>query len=185
MPLPQRHRRPNQTGPTPTSLPHSRCLRTPIQWTTGTVTHLMDPSPLPPLGVSFVLFVFTIQLVFFFFPSLRFRRQLSEPCHSFPSPPTTTSAMVRDSRPLYHRQMSEPNIPFPPQGFKQEYPDPLFEHPAMVGAPLTHTYPATMMIKQEPRDFTYDSGEGLTENGRTSWRDEGSVNSAFTFGRGW
>lgn len=149
-------------------------------------SHPFDgPPPLPPPGVSFVLFVFTIQLVFFFFPSLRFRRQLSEPCHSFPSPPTTTSAMVRDSRPLYHRQMSEPNIPFPPQGFKQEYPDPLFEHPAMVGAPLTHTYPATMMIKQEPRDFTYDSGEGLTESGRTSWRDEGWVNSAFTFGRGW
>lgn len=85
----------------------------------------------------------------------RFRRQLSEPCHSFPSPPT----MARDGRPIYHRQMSEPNIPFPPQGFKQEYPDPLFEHPAMMGAPLPHAYPASMMIKQEPRDFTYDSGE--------------------------
>ncbi|KAM9353302.1 ETS translocation variant 1 isoform 4-T4 [Symphorus nematophorus] len=85
--------------------------------------------------------------------NIRFRRQLSEPCHSFPSPPT----MARDGRPIYHRQMSEPNIPFPPQGFKQEYPDPLFEHPAMMGAPLPHTYPATMMIKQEPRDFTYDS----------------------------
>uniref|UniRef100_A0A3Q4HCU8 ETS variant transcription factor 1 n=1 Tax=Neolamprologus brichardi TaxID=32507 RepID=A0A3Q4HCU8_NEOBR len=83
----------------------------------------------------------------------RFRRQLSEPCHSFPSPPT----MARDGRPIYHRQMSEPNIPFPPQGFKQEYPDPLFEHPAMMGAPIPHTYPAGMMIKQEPRDFTYDS----------------------------
>lgn len=67
--------------------------------------------------------------------------------------------MARDGRPIYHRQMSEPNIPFPPQGFKQEYPDPLFEHPAMMGAPIPHTYPAGMMIKQEPRDFTYDSGE--------------------------
>ncbi|KAM3872645.1 ETS translocation variant 1 isoform 3-T3 [Diretmus argenteus] len=85
--------------------------------------------------------------------NVRFRRQLSEPCHSFPSP----QSMARDGRPMYHRQMSEPNIPFPPQGFKQEYPDPLFEHPAMVGAPLPHTYPASMMIKQEPRDFTYDS----------------------------
>ncbi|XP_067367445.1 ETS translocation variant 1 isoform X7 [Channa argus] len=87
--------------------------------------------------------------------NIRFRRQLSEPCHSFPSPPT----MARDGRPIYHRQMSEPSIPFPPQGFKQEFPDPLFEHPAMMGAPLPHTYPATMMIKQEPRDFTYDSAE--------------------------
>lgn len=71
--------------------------------------------------------------------------------------------MARDSRPLYHRQMSEPSIPFPPQGFKQEYPDPLFEHPAMMGAPLPHGYPASMMIKQEPRDFTYDSGEQQEE----------------------
>lgn len=68
--------------------------------------------------------------------------------------------MARDGRPIYHRQMSEPSIPFPPQGFKQEYADPLFEHPAAMGAPLPHAaYPAAMMIKQEPRDFTYDSGE--------------------------
>uniref|UniRef100_A0A8C5DFA8 ETS variant transcription factor 1 n=1 Tax=Gouania willdenowi TaxID=441366 RepID=A0A8C5DFA8_GOUWI len=85
--------------------------------------------------------------------SLRFRRQLSEPLHSFPSPPS----LVRDGRPLYHRQMSEPSIPFPPHSFKQEFPDPLFEHPAMMGAPLPHAYPSAMMIKQEPRDYTYDS----------------------------
>ncbi|MEQ2214377.1 hypothetical protein XENOCAPTIV_003943 [Xenoophorus captivus] len=71
--------------------------------------------------------------------------------------------MARDSRPIYQRQLSEPSIPFPPQGFKQEYPDPLFEHPAMMGAPLPHGYPASMMIKQEPRDFTYDSGERREE----------------------
>ncbi|XP_042627379.1 ETS translocation variant 1-like isoform X2 [Cyprinus carpio] len=106
-----------------------------------TYPHLAPPQPLPdsayPMDHS-VLF--------------RFRRQLSEPCHSFPSP-----SMSRDGRPMYHRQMSEPSIPFPPQGFKQEYGDPLFEHPAMVGAPLPQTYPHSMMIKQEPRDFTYDS----------------------------
>lgn len=88
---------------------------------------------------------------------LRFRRQLSEPCHSFPSP--APAPMGRDGRPLYHRQMSEPSIPFQSQGFKQEYSDPLFEHPLMVGAPLPQSYPPTMMIKQEPRDFTYDSGD--------------------------
>lgn len=89
-------------------------------------------------------------------PFPRFRRQLSEPCHSFPSP--APAPMGRDGRPLYHRQMSEPSIPFQSQGFKQEYSDPLFEHPLMVGAPLPQSYPPTMMIKQEPRDFTYDSG---------------------------
>lgn len=68
--------------------------------------------------------------------------------------------IARDGRPIYHRQLSEPSIPFPPQGFKQEYPDPLFEHPAMMGTPVSSSYPASIMIKQEPRDFTYDPGEG-------------------------
>uniref|UniRef100_A0A9J8D361 ETS variant transcription factor 1 n=1 Tax=Cyprinus carpio carpio TaxID=630221 RepID=A0A9J8D361_CYPCA len=102
-----------------------------------TYPHLAPPQPLPDSAYPM---------------DHRFRRQLSEPCHSFPSP-----SMSRDGRPMYHRQMSEPSIPFPPQGFKQEYGDPLFEHPAMVGAPLPQTYPHSMMIKQEPRDFTYDS----------------------------
>lgn len=31
----------------------------------------------------------------------------------------------------------------------------------MVGAPLPQSYPPSMMIKQEPRDFTYDSGDLL------------------------
>uniref|UniRef100_A0A672MAX9 ETS translocation variant 1-like n=1 Tax=Sinocyclocheilus grahami TaxID=75366 RepID=A0A672MAX9_SINGR len=107
-----------------------------------TYPHLAPPQPLPdsayPMDHRYY--------------RRKFRRQLSEPCHSFPSP-----SMSRDGRPMYHRQMSEPSIPFPPQGFKQEYGDPLFEHPAMVGAPLPQTYPHSMVIKQEPRDFTYDS----------------------------
>lgn len=36
MPHPRRPRRPNQTGPTPTSRPRSRSLTTPTPWTTGT-----------------------------------------------------------------------------------------------------------------------------------------------------
>ncbi|XP_053095958.1 ETS translocation variant 1 isoform X4 [Pangasianodon hypophthalmus] len=103
-----------------------------------TYPHLSGPQPLPDTTYNI---------------DHRFRRQLSEPCHSFPSP----AAMGRDGRPLYHRQMSEPSIPFQSQGFKQEYSDPLFEHPLMVGAPLPQSYPPSMMIKQEPRDFTYDS----------------------------
>lgn len=86
--------------------------------------------------------------------------------------------MACDGRPIYHRQLSEPSIPFPPQGFKQEFPDPLFEHPAMMGAPLPHAYPPSMMIKQEPRDFTYDSGEEEEEEGegrRGLGRGVGSV----------
>ncbi|KAG9264961.1 ETS translocation variant 1 isoform X1 [Astyanax mexicanus] len=103
-----------------------------------TYPHLVPPQPLPDSTYSM---------------DHRFRRQLSEPCHSFPSPPS----MTPDGRPMYHRQMSEPSIPFPSQGFKQEYSDHIFEHPVMVGAPIPHSYPHSMMIKQEPRDFTYDS----------------------------
>ncbi|XP_023388656.1 ETS translocation variant 1 isoform X3 [Pteropus alecto] len=85
--------------------------------------------------------------------NVRFRRQLSEPCNSFPPLPT----MPREGRPVYQRQMSEPNIPFPPQGFKQEYHDPVYEHNTMVGGAPSQTFPPPLMIKQEPRDFAYDS----------------------------
>ncbi|KAM9303739.1 ETS translocation variant 1 isoform 7-T7 [Morus bassanus] len=85
--------------------------------------------------------------------NVRFRRQLSEPCNSFPPLP----AMPREGRPIYQRQMSEPNIPFPPQGFKQEYHDPVYEHNAMVGSAASQNFPPPLMIKQEPRDFAYDS----------------------------
>ncbi|XP_030406545.1 ETS translocation variant 1 isoform X3 [Gopherus flavomarginatus] len=85
--------------------------------------------------------------------NVRFRRQLSEPCNSFPPLP----AMSREGRPVYQRQMSEPNIPFPPQGFKQEYHDPVYEHNAMVGNAANQNFPPPLMIKQEPRDFAYDS----------------------------
>uniref|UniRef100_A0A8V0XBR7 ETS variant 1 n=1 Tax=Gallus gallus TaxID=9031 RepID=A0A8V0XBR7_CHICK len=91
----------------------------------------------------------------------RFRRQLSEPCNSFPPLP----AMPREGRPIYQRQMSEPNIPFPPQGFKQEYHDPVYEHNAMVGSAASQNFPPPLMIKQEPRDFAYDSGDVKQEPG--------------------
>ncbi|XP_032901486.1 ETS translocation variant 1 isoform X1 [Amblyraja radiata] len=84
----------------------------------------------------------------------RFRRQLSEPCHSFPAP----HGLPREGRPMYQRQLSEPNIPFPPQGFKQEYHDPVYEHATMIGGPTNQSFPQPMMIKQEPRDYAYDSG---------------------------
>uniref|UniRef100_A0A8C2VZ24 ETS variant transcription factor 5 n=2 Tax=Chinchilla lanigera TaxID=34839 RepID=A0A8C2VZ24_CHILA len=87
----------------------------------------------------------------------RFQRQLSEPCHPFPP----QSGVPGDNRPSYHRQMSEPIVPAappPPQGFKQEYHDPLYEHgvPGMPGPPA-HGFQSPMGIKQEPRDYCVDS----------------------------
>lgn len=87
------------------------------------------------------------------FPSEhRFQRQLSEPCHPFPP----QSGVPRDSRPVYHRQMSEPIVPAPPRGFKQEYPDPVYDH-AVSGVGCPPTFQTTVGIKQEPRDYCYDS----------------------------
>ncbi|XP_029400459.1 ETS translocation variant 5 isoform X3 [Mus pahari] len=87
----------------------------------------------------------------------RFQRQLSEPSHPFPP----QSGVPGDSRPSYHRQMSEPIVPAAPpplQGFKQEYHDPLYEHgvPGMPGPPA-HGFQSPMGIKQEPRDYCADS----------------------------
>ncbi|XP_044532423.1 ETS translocation variant 5 [Gracilinanus agilis] len=96
----------------------------------------------------------------------RFQRQLSEPCHPFPP---------GDSRPGYHRQMSEPLVPAappPPQGFKQEYPDPLYEHgvPGIPGVPA-HGYQSPMGIKQEPRDYCIDSGFSCEKDPRLYFDD--------------
>ncbi|NXH17765.1 ETV5 protein, partial [Bucco capensis] len=87
----------------------------------------------------------------------RLQRQLSEPCHPFPPQP----GVPGDSRPIYHRQLSEPLGPAgpgPSQGFKQEYHDPLYEHggPSLPG-PSGHSFQPPMGIKQEPRDYCIDS----------------------------
>lgn len=55
--------------------------------------------------------------------------------------------------------MSEPLVPVPPQGFKQEMLDP---HYSEQGVPNMGPSPAAfhpMAIKQEPRDFCFDSGK--------------------------
>ena len=92
---------------------------------------------------------------------------MSEPCRPFPPsegqthPPylaQTPSNVAREGRPPYHRQMSEPLVPVPPQGFKQELMDPRYAEqgvPAM--GPQGAFHP--MAIKQEPRDFCLDSGK--------------------------
>uniref|UniRef100_A0A1A8NQT9 Ets variant 5a n=1 Tax=Nothobranchius pienaari TaxID=704102 RepID=A0A1A8NQT9_9TELE len=111
-----------------------------------------------------------------FTPEHRFQRQMSEPCLSFPpsdnqihprflSRPTSSSNLPRDSRPPYHRQMSEPLVAMPPQGFKQELTDlqyseqgvPSMGPPCPPPGPLRQPAYHPMAIKQEPRDFCFDS----------------------------
>ncbi|KAJ8283048.1 hypothetical protein COCON_G00055670 [Conger conger] len=107
----------------------------------------------------------------------RFHRQLSEPC--LPYPPSEAAgrppyhAHVHrtascDGRPPYQRQMSEPLVPVPPQGFKQEMMDPRYAEqgapalpPSQPQNPLQPPNPHgnfnSLAIKQEPRDFCFDS----------------------------
>lgn len=105
----------------------------------------------------------------------RFQRQMSEPC--LPCPPsesqrrpqflTQAAGSNNSSRPPYHRQMSEPLVAVPPQGFKQELIDPRYTeqgvpsmgHPGSPTGPQSQVSFHSMAIKQEPRDFCFDSGE--------------------------
>ncbi|XP_071401210.1 ETS translocation variant 5-like isoform X1 [Centroberyx affinis] len=94
----------------------------------------------------------------------RFHRQLSEPCLSFLAPENTArtpfNPPVRDGRPLYQRHLSEPLVPRPPQGFKQELVDPRYQEQGVPGMvppqPRTSSF-HPLSIKQEPRDFGFDS----------------------------
>ncbi|XP_042337260.1 ETS translocation variant 5-like, partial [Plectropomus leopardus] len=115
-----------------------------------------------------------------FTPEHRFQRQMSEPCLPFPpsesqgrpqflpQPPSSSgNSLPRDGRPPYHRQMSEPLVAVPPQGFKQELIDPRYTEQGVptMGPPGPPPGPPRqaafhpMAIKQEPRDFCFDSGE--------------------------
>ncbi|XP_062383988.1 ETS translocation variant 5-like isoform X2 [Sardina pilchardus] len=106
----------------------------------------------------------------------RFQRQLSEPCRPLPPqdpscrtpfPPHSVGGVPCDphARPPYQRQMSEPVAPAaPPQAFKQELVDPRYGEqavapPALGGVP-PHMRPPPfrqVSIKQEPRDFGFDT----------------------------
>ncbi|XP_024119728.1 ETS translocation variant 5a [Oryzias melastigma] len=102
-----------------------------------------------------------------FTPEHRFQRQMSEPClpvppsqnqappRFLPQPPSS-SAAPRDGRPSFHRQMSEPLVAVPPQGFKQELVDPRYNEQGTPTPPQGAAF-HPMAIKQEPRDFSFDS----------------------------
>ncbi|XP_056157226.1 ETS translocation variant 5-like isoform X2 [Lampris incognitus] len=113
-----------------------------------------------------------------FSPEHRFHRQMSAPCLPFaapenaartPYPPQShhnnhhrrhhQQPLARDGRPLYQRHLSEPIVPLPSQGFKQELVDPRYpeQGPPSMAPPsqLAHFHP--LAIKQEPRDFGFES----------------------------
>lgn len=98
---------------------------------------------------------------------------MSEPC--LPCPPSksqrrphllTPAAEGNNSRRPYHRQMSEPLVAMPQLGFKQELIDPRYVeqdvptmcYPGSPPGPQNVSF-YSVNIKQEPRDFCFDSGE--------------------------
>ncbi|XP_017276719.1 ETS translocation variant 5a [Kryptolebias marmoratus] len=116
-----------------------------------------------------------------FTPEHRFQRQMSEPC--LPLPPSESQTRPQflpqppsSSRPLYHRQMSEPLVASPPQGFKQELIDPRYSEqgvPTMgppTGPPCQPAF-HPMAVKQEPPDFCFDSE---VSNSQSSFGGAGS-----------
>lgn len=105
---------------------------------------------------------------------------MSEPCLPFPpseskgrpqflqqAAGSSDSSLGQGSRPPYHRQMSEPLVALPPQGFKQEHIDtqyaeqgvPAIGPPGPPPGPTRQAVFHPMSIKQEPPDFCFDSGE--------------------------
>ncbi|KAL2087845.1 hypothetical protein ACEWY4_016673 [Coilia grayii] len=103
----------------------------------------------------------------------RFQRQLSEPCRPFPPsdtpcrPPFPPHAVggvpcTSNVRPPYHRQMSEPVPPTTAnQVFKQELVDPRYGEqglaPPRLVPPNMRPPFCQVSIKQEPRDFGFDT----------------------------
>ncbi|MED6271498.1 ETS translocation variant 5 [Characodon lateralis] len=161
---------PNNTALTQTPPPHSHVAnqtpglhplqRPPTQQTLPVQTH-GPPFAMPCVPLNQDANSFTTEH--------RFQRQMSEPCIPFPpsesqthpqylpQSPSSTS-LPRDSRPPYHRQMSEPLVAVPPQGFKQELIDPRYsEQGVPTMGPLRQPAFHPMAIKQEPRDFCFDS----------------------------
>ncbi|MEQ2205381.1 hypothetical protein XENOCAPTIV_025197 [Xenoophorus captivus] len=72
--------------------------------------------------------------------SVWFHRQLSDPCLPFLPPEKTPNTPYHpsscDGRPLYQRHLSEPLVPLPPHGFKQELVDPRYPDPGLAGPGL-------------------------------------------------
>lgn len=108
-----------------------------------------------------------LSLSFCYSSSSRFQRQLSEPCLSFLPPDKALAASSyqpppsHERRPLYQRHLSEPLVLPGPRDLKQEVVDPRYPEPRLPPAPGLSRPQNTfnqVTIKQEPRDFSFDSG---------------------------
>ncbi|XP_074782948.1 ETS translocation variant 4 isoform X4 [Athene noctua] len=74
-----------------------------------------------------------------------------EMCRSFPS----SQGMAQEDPVACQRQMSEPCLQYPHQGFKQEFQDLRYEQVSQAGS--SRPFPGAVVIKQEQVDYLYDS----------------------------
>ncbi|XP_034992290.2 ETS translocation variant 4 isoform X1 [Zootoca vivipara] len=72
---------------------------------------------------------------------------------SFP----TSQALGSDAAPPYQRPLSAPCLPYPAQGFKQEYHDPMYDQANPLGAGGSSRYATGVVIKQEQMDYAFDA----------------------------
>ncbi|XP_033026195.1 ETS translocation variant 4 isoform X3 [Lacerta agilis] len=72
---------------------------------------------------------------------------------SFP----TSQALGSDAPPAYQRPLSAPCLPYPAQGFKQEFHDPMYDQANPLGAGGSSRYAAGVVIKQEQMDYAFDA----------------------------
>ncbi|XP_058038296.1 ETS translocation variant 4 isoform X2 [Ahaetulla prasina] len=70
---------------------------------------------------------------------------------------SASQALVSDSSSIYQRPWSAPCLPYPPQGFKQEFHDPMYEQVNTLGDVDSSQYATGVVIKQERMDYAFDT----------------------------
>uniref|UniRef100_A0A8C5RQ20 ETS variant transcription factor 4 n=1 Tax=Laticauda laticaudata TaxID=8630 RepID=A0A8C5RQ20_LATLA len=70
---------------------------------------------------------------------------------------SASQALVSDSPSIYQRPWSAPCLPYPPQGFKQEFYDPMYEQVNTLGDIDGSQYATGVVIKQERMDHAFDT----------------------------
>ncbi|XP_032093743.1 ETS translocation variant 4 isoform X2 [Thamnophis elegans] len=70
---------------------------------------------------------------------------------------SASHALVSDSPSIYQRPWSAPCLPYPPQGFKQEFHDPMYEQVNTLGDIDRSQYATGVVIKQERIDYAFDT----------------------------
>ncbi|XP_044300564.1 ETS translocation variant 4 isoform X2 [Varanus komodoensis] len=72
-------------------------------------------------------------------------------------PFSASQTLGSDASHAFQRPLSAPCLPYLPQGFKQEFPDPMYEQASTLGASGSSRYTAGVAIKQEQMDYAFDT----------------------------